>query len=142
MRNKVAPFNVQTMLGTVLSLSVWLATYCLIYFCTTLISSTQGTNGLIEILFRELFSSAVGGYLALEAVKKWTPHGNFKFIFRGFCIPVLLFMVVARIVGVFYCTLFSDCIFSWHEQTSTFLAGIAAIIGANLSYQKKRIFKR
>lgn len=127
--------NSQTALGIILSILVWLAAYCFIYIVFTLASIAQGTNDFLEMLCRELFTSALGGYLALEAVKRLTPQGNWKFIFWSFCIAVFLFMIFVRIIGVIYCLSSGNCTFSWAEQLTTCLAGITAILGAGYSYK-------
>lgn len=125
-------------LAICVSLLIWLAVYVLIYAAFTAISIIQETNDWLEIIFREVFCSAVGGYLALCAVKTWIPSAKPNFVFWGFSLFVFTFMTAAHVIGISYCLLLRECTFSWSEQTGTSLAGIAAIFGARLAYNSKR----
>lgn len=123
----------QTVSGTIISILVWIAIYVIGCAIFTFASKIQGTNSWLEALCRDLFLSGVGGYFALVAAKKWTPHANSKFVFWGFCSLVFILMIGSILVTVVYCPPSHGCPISWSEHFTTCLAGGAAIFGARLS---------
>ncbi len=125
--------NLQTALGTIVSILVWLTIYFIGNAIFTIASETKGTNDWLEALCREALFSGIGGYYAFVALKKWMPKANLKFVFWAFCSVIFIFLIGIQIAGSLYCILSDECMFSWGEKIITCLAGVTAIFGAKIS---------
>lgn len=120
---------VHTLGGTMLAFVTWLVIYILSHVLLFLLDSSRGLDdNLLQGIFRELISPAVGGYAAIVAVSRFLPKAKLSWVAIVFCFPIVVFYLFLSLYLITFQS--SNYEFSWSEQILNWGIAFASCIGA------------
>lgn len=131
----------QSVVAVPFAIAVWVIVYCIAYIGLGFFDMARGLGkDWLQSIFRELFTPAVGGFVAIYAVKAWLSKAHLKHVFWAFSIPIFLFMIGLPLFIIVFMS--HEVTFSWGEQIIRWLGGCATIVGAWLAWKQAESKRR